>query len=121
MDFESLLMLMAHKKASDLFIIAGREPCLKMDGAIQPIASSKLSADQARRDRHGRHEPAAKGRIRQHQGMQFCHLVGRLGTIPRQRLSFSVIRLAWCCDASRPTYRSVEELHLPRYRQRPLA
>ena len=48
MDFESLLMLMAHKKASDLFIVAGREPCLKVDGVIQPIASNKLSADQAR-------------------------------------------------------------------------
>ncbi|WP_045224301.1 PilT/PilU family type 4a pilus ATPase [Methyloterricola oryzae] len=48
MDFESLLMLMAHKKASDLFIVPGREPCLKVDGAIQPIASTKLNAEQAR-------------------------------------------------------------------------
>ncbi|QSA96150.1 PilT/PilU family type 4a pilus ATPase [Methylococcus sp. EFPC2] len=48
MEFQSLLMLMAHKKASDLFIIPGKEPCLKVDGAIQPIASTKLSADQAK-------------------------------------------------------------------------
>jgi twitching motility protein PilU len=48
MDFESLLMLMAHKKASDLFIIAGKEPCLKVDGMITPISNSKLSAEQAR-------------------------------------------------------------------------
>lgn len=48
MDFESLLMLMAHKHASDLFIIAGKEPSLKVDGAIQSITNTKLTADKAR-------------------------------------------------------------------------
>ena len=47
MDFESLLMLMTHKKASDLFITAGKEPCLKIDGVIQPISNTKLTPDQA--------------------------------------------------------------------------
>jgi twitching motility protein PilU len=41
-------MLMSHKKASDLFIITGKEPCLKVDGAIQPISNTKLTADQCR-------------------------------------------------------------------------
>ena len=48
MDFESLLMLMSHKKASDLFIITGKEPCLKVDGVIQPISNTKLTSDQCR-------------------------------------------------------------------------
>jgi twitching motility protein PilU len=48
MDFDSLLMLMAHKKASDLFITAGKEPCLKVDGVIQPISNTKLTTDQCR-------------------------------------------------------------------------
>ncbi|MDD5034321.1 MAG: PilT/PilU family type 4a pilus ATPase [Methylococcaceae bacterium] len=47
MEFASLLKLMAHKKASDLFIIAGKEPCIKVDGAIEPLSNSKLSAEQA--------------------------------------------------------------------------
>lgn len=48
MEYQSLLTLMAHKKASDLFIITGKEPCLKVDGVIQPIANTKLSPEQAR-------------------------------------------------------------------------
>lgn len=48
MDFESLLMLMTQKKASDLFITTNKEPCLKIDGVIQPISNTKLSKEQAR-------------------------------------------------------------------------
>ena len=47
MDSESLLMLMAHKKASDLFITVNREPCLKIDGQVTPISNSKLTREQA--------------------------------------------------------------------------
>ncbi len=48
MDLKSLLHLMAQKKASDLFITVGKEPCIKIDGIIQPISPSRLSRDQAR-------------------------------------------------------------------------
>jgi twitching motility protein PilU len=47
MDFESLLMLMTHKKASDLFITVGREPSIKVDGQLEPISSAKLMKAQA--------------------------------------------------------------------------
>jgi twitching motility protein PilU len=40
-------MLMTHKKASDLFIVAGKPPCLKVDGVIQPLSNQPLSAEQA--------------------------------------------------------------------------
>lgn len=48
MEFESLLMLMTHKKASDLFITVGREPSIKVDGALQPLSATKLTREQAR-------------------------------------------------------------------------
>jgi len=47
MEFQSLLTLMTHKKASDLFITVGREPSIKVDGALQPLSSTKLSREQA--------------------------------------------------------------------------
>lgn len=48
MEFESLLTLMTHKKASDLFITVGREPSIKVDGALQPLSPTKLTREQVR-------------------------------------------------------------------------
>jgi len=48
MEFESLLKLMVLKKASDLFITAAKEPCMKVNGTIVPLSSTKLSAEQVR-------------------------------------------------------------------------
>lgn len=48
MNFESFLTLMVHKKASDLFITAGKPPTLKVDGRLEPISKTRLSAQQAR-------------------------------------------------------------------------
>lgn len=48
MDFNSFLKLMAHKKASDLFITVGLPPSIKVHGRISPIAQSPLTAEQAR-------------------------------------------------------------------------
>ncbi len=53
MDFDSLLKIMTHKKASDLFITVDREPSIKVDGALQPLATFKLTADQVRELVHG--------------------------------------------------------------------
>jgi twitching motility protein PilU len=47
-DFTSFLKLMAHKKASDLFITAGVPPSMKVHGKISPITQSPLTQQQSR-------------------------------------------------------------------------
>ena len=48
MDFDSLLKLMVHKNASDLFITAGIPPSMKVNGKITPVAKGSLTPDQAK-------------------------------------------------------------------------
>ncbi len=48
MDFNSFLKLMAHKKASDLFITTNLPPSIKIHGRVVPITQTPLSASQAR-------------------------------------------------------------------------
>ncbi|MCU0834423.1 MAG: PilT/PilU family type 4a pilus ATPase [Chromatiaceae bacterium] len=48
MDFNQFLILMAQKKASDLFITAGRPPSIKIDGVVRPIGSEPLTPRQSR-------------------------------------------------------------------------
>ena len=47
-DFTSFLKLMAHQKASDLFITAGMPPAMKVHGKISPITQSPLTPQQSR-------------------------------------------------------------------------
>jgi twitching motility protein PilU len=47
MDFKTLLALMVQKKASDLFITAGRAPTLKVDGSLVEVSKSPLTEEQA--------------------------------------------------------------------------
>ena len=47
-DFTSFLKLMAHKKASDLFITAGVPPSMKVHGKLVPITQEALSPTQSR-------------------------------------------------------------------------
>ena len=47
-DFTSFLKLMAHKKASDLFITAGVPPSIKVQGKVSPITQSPLTPQQSR-------------------------------------------------------------------------
>jgi len=49
MDFKALLALMVQKKASDLFITAGRAPTLKVDGSLVEVSKSPLTEEQALR------------------------------------------------------------------------
>ena len=42
-DFTSFLKLMAHQKASDLFITAGMPPSMKVNGKISPITQNPLT------------------------------------------------------------------------------
>jgi len=46
MDFDSLLKLMVHKKASDLFITVGAPPSMKVNGKISPITKKNLTTTQ---------------------------------------------------------------------------
>ncbi len=48
MDFESLLKLMVHKNASDLFITAGVAPSLKVNGKLAPVTQGTLTPSQSR-------------------------------------------------------------------------
>ena len=47
-DFTSFLKLMAHQKASDLFITAGMPPSMKVNGKISPITQNPLTPQQSR-------------------------------------------------------------------------
>jgi twitching motility protein PilU len=47
MDFNVLLTLMEEKKASDLFITAGRAATIKVDGRLVEVTKSPLTSDQA--------------------------------------------------------------------------
>jgi twitching motility protein PilU len=45
MDFNSLLALMVEKKASDLFITAGKAPSMKIDGKVVEVTQGRLSSE----------------------------------------------------------------------------
>ena len=47
-DFTSFLKLMAHKKASDLFITAGVPPSMNVNGKLAPITQSPLTSQESR-------------------------------------------------------------------------
>lgn len=44
MDFKALLELMVKRRASDLFITAGRPPTMKVDGALVEVSKTMLTA-----------------------------------------------------------------------------
>ena len=60
MEFESLLKLMVHKNASDLFITAGVAPSLKVNGKIGPVTQATLTPIQAKEIVMGIMTPAQK-------------------------------------------------------------
>jgi len=60
MEFESLLKLMVHKNASDLFITAGVAPSLKVNGKIGPVTQATLTPIQAKEIVMGIMSPAQK-------------------------------------------------------------
>lgn len=60
MEFESLLKLMVHKNASDLFITAGVAPSLKINGKIGPVTQATLTPIQAKEIVLGIMTPAQK-------------------------------------------------------------
>ncbi|TCV78960.1 twitching motility protein PilU [Methylomonas methanica] len=46
MDFKALLALMVEKKASDLFITAGRPPSMKVNGKVVEVSKTILNSEQ---------------------------------------------------------------------------
>jgi twitching motility protein PilU len=48
LDIQSLLKLMLQKKASDLFITAGMQPAIKVNGKIMPAQEQTLTPEEAR-------------------------------------------------------------------------
>jgi twitching motility protein PilU len=48
MEFNQLLILMAQKKGSDLFVTSGRPPSVKIDGVIRPVGKASLSPREAK-------------------------------------------------------------------------
>ncbi|MGY6276811.1 PilT/PilU family type 4a pilus ATPase [Methylomonas sp. MgM2] len=46
-QFRALLTLMVEKKASDLFITAGKPPCMKIDGKVVEVSKNLLTNDQS--------------------------------------------------------------------------
>lgn len=48
MEMNQLLLLLAQKKGSDLFVTANRAPSIKVDGVIRPVGQEVLSPEQAR-------------------------------------------------------------------------
>ena len=47
MDFKAILELMVKRRASDLFITAGRAPSMKVDGSLIEISKTVLTAEQS--------------------------------------------------------------------------
>ncbi len=48
MDFTQLLKVMVERDASDLFVTAGAQPSIKVDGSLKPLTRDPLTARQAR-------------------------------------------------------------------------
>jgi len=48
MEVSSLLKLMAHKGASDMFVVAGKPPCLKVNGTIEALTNQNLTPEMAK-------------------------------------------------------------------------
>lgn len=46
MDFDALLQLVVHKKASDLFITSCWAPTIKVNGVLQQVSKTRLSSSQ---------------------------------------------------------------------------
>ncbi|OAI15449.1 type IV pili twitching motility protein PilT [Methylomonas lenta] len=112
MDFKALLALMVEKKASDLFITAGKPPCMKIDGKVVDVSKNILSKDQALKIVLSIMEQRQKDEFEHTKECQFAMGVDGLG---RFRVSVFTQR-----DAAGMVLRRIEtnipsseELHLP--------
>ncbi len=72
MEFNSFLKLMAHKKASDLFITVGMPVAMKVHGRISPISQNPLTAAQSRDLVLGIMTPSQKEQFERHHECNFA-------------------------------------------------
>lgn len=72
MDFQSLLKLMVHKNASDLFITAGVAPTIKVHGKLTPVSQATLTPTQSRDIIHSIMSPEQKEDFEKHHECQFA-------------------------------------------------
>lgn len=79
MDFNSYLKLMAHKKASDLFITVGVPPSIKVHGRVTPITQNTLSPPAARDLVMGIMTPSQKEEFEKHHECNFAIGVSGVG------------------------------------------
>lgn len=84
MEFESLLKLMVHKNASDLFITAGVAPSLKVNGKIAPVTQATLTPIQAKEIVTGIMSPA---QLREFEATNECNFAISASGIGRFRVS----------------------------------
>jgi len=112
MDFKALLALMVEKKASDLFITAGKPPCMKIDGKVVEVSKNILTGQQALQVVLSIMEQRQKDEFEHTKECQFALGVDGLG---RFRVSAFTQR-----DAAGMVLRRIEtnipsseELHLP--------
>lgn len=79
MEFESLLKLMVHKNASDLFITAGVAPSLKVNGKIGPVTQATLTPIQAKEIVLGIMTPAQKTEFEENNECNFAISASGIG------------------------------------------
>ncbi len=79
MEFESLLKLMVHKNASDLFITAGVAPSLKVNGKIAPVTQATLTPIQAKEIVLGIMTPAQKNEFEENNECNFAISASGIG------------------------------------------
>ena len=112
MDFNQLLILMAQKKGSDMFITAGRTPGIKIDGIIRNVGNEALTP----RDAHD----LVYGVMSEKQQKEFeetkeCQFAIDAKGVGRFRVSALVQRDATCMVLHRIESKipTLEELRLP--------
>ena len=79
MDFDSLLKLMVHKNASDMFITAGVAPSLKINGRITPVTQATLTPKQAGEIVTSIMSPAQREEFAQHNECNFAISASGIG------------------------------------------
>jgi len=100
-DFTSFLKLMAHQKASDLFITAGMPPAMKVHGKITPITQTPLTPQQSRDLVLNVMTPAQREEFEKTHECNFAIGVAA-SAASASPASTSATRWAWCCAGSRP-------------------
>ena len=79
MDFQSLLKLMVHKNASDLFITAGVAPTMKVHGKLSPVSQATLTPAQSRDIIHAIMSPQQREDFEKHHECQFAISASGIG------------------------------------------